>query len=116
MSNKVLATLYVNEDFAISYGEMCGFEYTTPIEYVIKEMDWLESSGISIESVCDADESIKECVAAIIDVFEEILDANDIDIPDENREGNEEKARIYGKTYYYIEDKIKEILSQMHRN
>lgn len=37
--------------------------------------------------------------ANLIDIFEECLDEHDITIPDEEREGNEDEARIYGKVY-----------------
>lgn len=37
--------------------------------------------------------------ANLIDIFEEFLDEHDINIPDEEREGNEGEARIYGNTY-----------------
>lgn len=46
----------------------------------------------------------------ICDLFEELLDEHGIDIPDEDREGNEEEAHIYGMTYAELEDKVKEIL------
>lgn len=46
----------------------------------------------------------------ICELFEDLLDKHNIDIPDEDREGNEEEARIYGMTYAELEDKVKEIL------
>lgn len=46
----------------------------------------------------------------ICELFEDILDKYNIDIPDEDREGNEEEARIYGMTYAELEDNVKEIL------
>ena len=46
----------------------------------------------------------------ICELFEDILDKHNIDIPDEDREGNEEEARIYGMTYAELEDNVKEIL------
>lgn len=46
----------------------------------------------------------------ICELFEELLDEYGIDIPDEDREGNEEEAHIYGMTYAELEDKVKEIL------
>lgn len=47
---------------------------------------------------------------AICEQFEELLDKHNIDIPDDDREGNEEEAHIYGMTYAELEDKVKEIL------
>ena len=42
----------------------------------------------------------------IIDIFEELLDRLDITIPDKWREGEEDEARIFGDTYYELENKI----------
>ena len=42
----------------------------------------------------------------IIDIFEELLNRLDITIPDKWREGEEDEARIFGDTYYELEDKI----------
>ena len=46
----------------------------------------------------------------IIDIFEELLDRLDITIPDKWREGEEDEARIFGDTYYELENKIIERL------
>ena len=46
----------------------------------------------------------------IIDIFEEILDRFDITLPDKWREGEEDEARIFGDTYYELENKIVERL------
>ena len=48
--------------------------------------------------------------ADIIDIFEELLDRLDITLPDEWREGEEDEARIFGATYYELENKIVERL------
>ena len=46
----------------------------------------------------------------IIDIFEELLDRLDITLPDQWREGEEGEARIFGDTYYELENKILERL------
>ena len=46
----------------------------------------------------------------LIDIFEELLDRLDITLPDKWREGEEDEARIFGDTYYELEDKIVERL------
>ena len=46
----------------------------------------------------------------IIDIFEEILDRLNITLPDKWREGEEDEARIFGDTYYELENKIIERL------
>ena len=49
----------------------------------------------------------------ICDVFENLLDEHGIDIPDDNRTGEEEEAHIHGVTYYTLEDEIKKILIEL---
>ena len=46
----------------------------------------------------------------IIDIFEELLDRLDITLPDKWREDEEDEARIFGDTYYELENKIVERL------
>ena len=48
----------------------------------------------------------------IIDIFEELLDRLDITLPDKWREGEENEARIFGDTYYELENKIVERLKK----
>ena len=48
----------------------------------------------------------------IIDIFEELLDRFDITLPDQWREGEEDEARIFGDTYYELENKIVERLKK----
>lgn len=47
-----------------------------------------------------------DTAADIIDIFEELLDRLNITLPDKWREGEEDEARIFGDTYYELEDKI----------
>lgn len=49
---------------------------------------------------------------SIINIFEGLLDEKEIDIPSDDREGNEEEARIYGTEYYDLEDSITELLKK----
>lgn len=53
---------------------------------------------------------VRQIANEICDLFEDLLDKHNIDIPDDDREVNEEEARIYGMTYAELEDKVKEIL------
>ena len=48
----------------------------------------------------------------LIDIFEELLDRLDITLPDKWREGEEDEARIFGDTYYELENKIIERLKK----
>ena len=56
------------------------------------------------------EEALTNTAADIIDIFEELLDRLDITLPDEWREGEEDEARIFGDTYYELENKIVERL------
>ena len=55
---------------------------------------------------------VKELVISILDIFENVLDKHDINIPDEYRQGEESEARIFGETYYNLEDQIMETLKR----
>lgn len=46
----------------------------------------------------------------ILEMFEDMLADKGIVIPDDDREGDEEEACLYGSTYYELEDKITELL------
>ena len=56
----------------------------------------------------------------IVQEFEEILEAYDIYVPDEDRTGGEGEACLYGSTYYglvdVIEEYITEALNRMKEN
>ena len=54
--------------------------------------------------------NLTNTAADIIDIFEELLDHFDITLPDKWREGEEDEARIFGDTYYELENKIVERL------
>ena len=56
--------------------------------------------------------NLTDIAADIIDIFEELLDRLDITIPDKWREGEEDEARIFGDTYYELENKIVERLKR----
>lgn len=55
---------------------------------------------------------VRKFAATICDLFEDVLDEYGIDIPDGDREGNEEEAHIYGITYAQLEDDVKEVLME----
>ena len=54
--------------------------------------------------------NLTNTAADIIVIFEELLDRLDITLPDEWREDEEDEARIFGDTYYELENKIVERL------
>lgn len=55
---------------------------------------------------------VRELSANIISLFEELLEENDISIPDDERNGEEGEARIFGQTYYDLEDRIVDLMEE----
>jgi hypothetical protein len=60
--------------------------------------------------VKDGELHIRHISADIAEIFEDLLADNDILIPDEEREGDESEAALYGDTYSEFEDDITEQL------
>ncbi len=58
------------------------------------------------------EKNIDKFTFAIIDEFEEFLNERNITIPDDNREGNLDEARIYGSSYYELEEHIKSCIGR----
>lgn len=48
----------------------------------------------------------KEVATDIINTFEDLLDEKNISIPDDDREGDEGEARIYGMTFADLLEKV----------
>jgi hypothetical protein len=46
----------------------------------------------------------------IIDIFEDLLEEHNLTVPSKERSGEPEEARIFGTTYYEIEDIITDML------
>lgn len=62
-------------------------------------------------------EKEREIAIRILQEFEGFLEENNVSIPNEEREeaikeGNEDTAILYGSDYYFLEDKITEILKE----
>ena len=55
----------------------------------------------------------REWVAAICDTVEDMLSEYDIKIPDEERNGEENKACLYGRSYDIVADSVQNILQQL---
>ena len=54
----------------------------------------------------------RKVAALVIDLFEDLLTTHSLMIPDDDREGAEEEAAIFGTAYYTLEDGITELLDQ----
>jgi hypothetical protein len=61
----------------------------------------------------DTNDKYTEIVCSIIDVFEDVLEKNNIIIPDKFRNGDDDESNIFGDTYWYINDKIIDILKKL---
>ena len=59
-----------------------------------------------------SDEELQECAQRILDLFKDLLEENDITIPDEDRKGEEGEDRLYGMTYFALEDEIVDVLNE----
>lgn len=62
------------------------------------------------ENAMNTNENLTNTADDIIDIFEELLDKLNITLPDKWRSGEEDEARIFGDTYYELENKIVERL------
>jgi hypothetical protein len=57
----------------------------------------------------------RELAINILMEFEELLESHSISIPDVDREGGEDEARLYGRTYYALEDGITGLIDKFVR-
>ena len=56
---------------------------------------------------------LREYSVDICELFEDLLDENDITIPDDEREWEPDEARLYGTTYADLEYKVLNILNEL---
>ena len=74
------------------------------------------NSGNGYENTYVAQEpktiKLREYSVDICELFEDLLEEHDITIPDEDREGRPEEARLYGNTYADLEYKVLNILNE----
>ena len=75
--------------------------------------DYYEELNIKEEeNAMNTTDNLTNIADDIIDIFEELLDGLDITLPDKWRDGEEDEARIFGDTYYELENKIVERLKR----
>lgn len=55
----------------------------------------------------------REWIAAICDAVEDMLSEYGIQIPDEDRNGEENDACLYGRSYDLVADSVQNILEQL---
>lgn len=56
---------------------------------------------------------IRTTAADICGLFEDLLETHNIQIPSEDRTGDESEACIYGDKYYELENAVSEILAEL---
>lgn len=56
---------------------------------------------------------LREYSVDICELFEDLLEENDITIPDDEREGEPDEARLYGTTYADLEYNVLNILNEL---
>lgn len=68
--------------------------------------------------MADKNNNNRNVAISIISIFEDLLDENGITIPDKFRSGEEgsDEARIFGDTYYNLEDRITDLLNKHYGN
>ena len=93
-------------DGLLSRKEVCDIDGSSIEERVFDVNVWLKYC----KKYDDVD--LRNTADDIIDIFEELLDRLDITLPDKGREGEEDGARIFGDTYYELENKIVERLKR----
>lgn len=64
----------------------------------------------------------KDLAFSVVDIFEDLLDEKEIEIPcadaheEEDRHDHENTAKIYGSEYWYLIDRIEELLKREMKN
>lgn len=95
----------LEEDVALVLASLCSMVKDCP-DVAICDDEIDELAPISNENEL----YVRDFAVKICGLFEELLDEHDITIPSEDREGEEDEARIYGDIYYDLEDDVTEIL------
>lgn len=58
------------------------------------------------------DQSPSEKTIEIMNIIENFLEEQNITVPDDNRQGEDDEARLFGDTYYRLEDQIRSVIEQ----
>ena len=56
---------------------------------------------------------VRQYAASVCDLFEELLDKNNVSIPDECRAGADDEARLYGFAYFNLELEVTKVLHKL---
>lgn len=100
-------------DGLLSRKEVCDIDGSSIEERVFDINIWLKyCKNYDDADLRNDDVDLRNTADELIDIFEELLDRLDITLPDKWREGEEDEARIFGDTYYELENKIVERLKK----
>ena len=72
-----------------------------------------ENSNDIMEGKQNMEIKLREYSVAICELFECLLDWHNITIPDEDREGDNNEARLYGMTYANLEEDVLYLLKEL---
>ena len=98
-------------DGLLSRKEVCDIDGSSIEERVFDINIWLKyCKNYDDADLRNDDVDLRNTADDLIDIFEELLDRLDVTLPDKWREGEEDEARIFGDTYYELENKIVERL------
>ncbi len=73
--------------------------------------EWLNEKDLLNKG---AKEKTREIANEIVEKFEELLAEKNIPIPNNDREGKDEEAYLYGSDYYRLEDEVASILERVN--
>lgn len=108
IEGQVICTIFItlHRDIVVSYTSGAESLYSDKIQDLIQDaVDRL------YKDYDQHSNEPEEMTRAILDVFENLLDKHNIDIPSDDRTGAEEEAHIYGDAYFELEDTIQQLLT-----
>lgn len=74
-------------------------------------IQFIAGDSCTVDDNLIASTGLKTAIAiTILELFEDLLEKHNITIPDEDREGDESEARLFGMTYANLEDEITAII------
>ena len=84
--------------------------FTGNLEPVTNRCAEIDNSDDAKKMSVEKEIRVRQFSADICELFEDLLDRHNITIPDEDREGDESEARLFGTTYYDLEDDVTGLL------
>lgn len=100
----IIGTCFIESPIFYNLCRICfiSFLIVALVSYII------EKSILKKETL-----KVRNTSSDICDLFEELLDKYNINVPSKDRAGDETEARLYGESYSELEDSVTEILSNL---